>query len=126
MKDRYYLGLKAWDMGYDAHLTVHYLGELSQEDKTRIAIWIDKHQLTNYHFHVARDSIAMFGPKNNIPVLKLRMINDELTKLQQECEQIWGKVSDYPWNPHITLKFIPGQTIHIPELIRLSGFNLYT
>lgn len=123
-----YIGLRATNMGFDAHMTLLYTGHLSpvQELKVQRALdWIDS-RLKYQVFNMDRKSIEMFGPNKDIPVLTLYP-KDDLNEIR---ESLIGKGVPAPsafaeFNPHITLKLNHNYTIEIPPRIRLVGLGLY-
>ncbi len=118
-----YIGLKANGMGFDAHLTVMYTGDLEPDQESHVENILST--LGSPAFYVERDSIVMFGPNNNIPVLKvtptLAMWN--LRKILDSSHI--PSPSEFPWNPHITLEFEPDSTLEIPPVIHLNQLGLY-
>lgn len=120
-----YIGYKAHDIGFDAHLTVLFMGLEEIDAREQIAI---QQELTE-HFKstevVFRKDIQMFGPENDIPVLTIHptvaMIN-----LRIHLANKYGNKSQFKeWNPHITLDFDHTETIHLPWSIRLTDLGVY-
>lgn len=124
MMKKAYIGLRAWDMGFDAHLTVAFLGDIDQEREFYIREKIAQHRWDQRIFYVARKKIELFGPNNDIPVitvavpLSLRGLVEEMAHMGIEQNSEW------PWNPHISLKLEDTDTIHIPVVIRLDKLYL--
>jgi hypothetical protein len=120
-----YISFKAQDMGFDAHLTVLYLGEDEPTREQRFAF--DKIMADGKW---QGDSLAkrwfidLFGPETNIPVLRV-FVPPELLAFRMLCESIMGNGSEYKnWNPHITLDLAHNDTIHIPSEIKLTDLSL--
>lgn len=121
----YYIGMKAQDLGFDAHLTVRYLGQLDKERQHYVKDILSNIKTSD--IYVERKALAMFGPKKNLPVVKVRLLNPDLTWVQQTLDKYGiASASDYAWNPHISIKLerVRG-TLHIPKIIRLTDLNLY-
>lgn len=122
-----YIGLQATGMGYDAHMTLLYTGNLTDSAEARVQRILDSlgTRLKYRVFSLDRKSIEMYGPNKDIPVLTLHMHKD----LQRIREQLIGKgvpsPSEFGFNPHITLKLNHHYTVEIPPKIRLVGLGLY-
>lgn len=117
------VAMEAHDMGFDAHLTVHYLGDDVPDEKLyeiRDTLEQSKYQGILY---VLRKSIKMFGPYGNIPVVTVS-VPRELKNLNRRLQEIYPTPSEYIWNPHITLDQ-NAETIRIPTAIRLDKIGLY-
>lgn len=111
-------------MGFDAHLTVLYLGELRTE-RDEVDEYLEANNLNGLSAMVIRDSVDLFGPELTIPVLKV-FPPVELWDLRKKVEhELWNESQFKVWNPHITLDFDSAGTIHIPEYIKLREFGLY-
>lgn len=130
MSDRpTYIGLKASDMGFDAHLTVMYLGKMNSEKETKVRDVI--HRIGRQEFLVARKGIRFFGEMFNIPVVLVEDVDESarysLATLRKRLEHPYGlkSKSEYPFNPHITLKFDHYNTVNIPLTIKLDRLGLY-
>lgn len=126
MSDRpTYIGLKAGDMGFDAHLTLLYLGKLNPEKEAKARHALS--QIGRQEFLVARKGIRLFGADFDIPVVLVEDITDNLKKLRKRLERTYGLVSrsEYGFNPHITLKLDHYQTVNIPMTIKLDQLGLY-
>lgn len=127
-KKKNYVGFKAWDMGFDAHLTVLFTGEL--EPQKELILQDILHEIGPQTNYVYPHKIALFGPDNDIPVLRVQA-NESLFLLREQLIK-WGvpNKSDYDFTPHITLK-LPHrgeplfQTLHIPTIIKLSNLGYY-
>jgi 2'-5' RNA ligase len=124
MSDRpTYIGLRAWDMGFDAHLTVLYTGPLDKEreDYVRQVIY----DIGPANFLVFRRGIEIFA--GDIPVVTVTPHEGALFLLREMLEQEYGIISPstFPFNPHISLKLNELNTIHIPKVIKLDKLGLY-
>jgi hypothetical protein len=127
MQDNY-IGFIASHMGFDAHLTVMYTGPLSDEQKASIGIFLSN--ITTTEFVVcSRWEIAMFGPDNNIPVLRV-IPTPYLWYLRRQIEkneEIPKPSAFTDWNPHITLPDfgLYHKDIVLPSTIQLEGFGIH-
>jgi hypothetical protein len=130
-----YLGFKAYDMGYDAHLTLLYLGDMddqgNREDRRRlneVHEWIYRNimRLSGDAF-VSRVDFAMLGPNNNIPVLKVAPPPELWTWRMKAIKDLWNGSEFNNWSPHITLPNLETfqEKITLPNPIRLGNFGLY-
>jgi 2'-5' RNA ligase len=128
ISDKTYVGLKAQGMGFDAHLTVHCLGKISiLQERLAVTVinnWLD---FSNGIYFVERMGIELFGPVNDIPVVKVGLINDDLFELNRKFKQhsYLPDPSEFEWNPHITLNLKSNETIRIPKIIKLTDLGLY-
>lgn len=124
-----YVGLKANNMGFDAHLTVFYLGEITQvqEQLARRVLEDFDYSYPNQIFYVERENISMFGPNNDIPVLTVMPMSGALERLRDMFADhaYLPNPSEFDWNPHITIKFKYGAPIILPGLIELTNLGLY-
>lgn len=123
VSDKTYVAFKALDMGFDAHMTVIYLGKISVLQERLAQTIIDEFP---YLYQVGRNNIEMFGPNNDIPVVTV-IPPVGIWKLRKKLEQYsyLPNPSEYAWNPHITLDAKPNQVIIIPPAIRLTMLGLY-
>ncbi len=120
-----YIGLKAWDMGFDAHLTLIYTGKMSADREARTRFEMERvTKGLNYTFQALRRNIQMFGPLYNIPVLTVQPDQGLLILMKQLQLHIPSK-SQYKWNPHITLNLDSSETINLPHIIKLDRLNIY-
>lgn len=119
-----HLGLEVMDMGFPAHLTIHYLGTTDRRQQLEIQDWIHEQQLKFQTFYATRKSIDLFGPRNNLPVVRVTL-TDEVIALHEEAKRRWPGPGNYPWTPHITIKLEEAPTVHIPTVFKLINFNLY-
>lgn len=116
-----YVGVKAFGMGFDAHLTVYYFGDERDPDEVEAFIVNDIHKQREYY--AVRKEIAMFGYNHDIPVA-LVIPGPYLSKLQRKIVHHFGQVSEFDWNPHITLKLDHNDVI-IPKIITLGQLGVY-
>lgn len=124
-----YVGLKANNMGFDAHLTVFYLGEITKLQETLAERVLEDFD-HNYHdqeFYAHRTGIKLFGPNNDIPVMTVDPASGALPRLREMLEQhsYLPNPSEFDWNPHITIKLRYGTPIILPSLIMLTSLGLY-
>lgn len=121
-----YIAYKAQGMGFDAHLTVLYLGEhepTEQEHKLFNGL-VDSGFNWPKTTIVQRWFIDLFGPETNIPVVRV-FVSPAMIAFRKACEAILGNGSEYKgWNPHITLDLTHLNTIHIPHEIQLTDLSL--
>ena len=118
-----YVGFKAWDMGFDAHLTVCYFGPSATVDTICEIDEIIKQPKWQGPAWVQRDSLALFGPYENVPVLRVT-VQPELLELREELERF--SVSKFlKWNPHITLDLDRPDVLHLPARIKLDDLGVY-
>ncbi len=118
-----YIGLKAKGLGFDAHLTLMYTGDLTDEQEEHIE-WLIQPYVREYDCF--RHRIEMFGPNHDIPVVT---VNPEpaiwgLRNLLEMSHAI-PNPSTLIWTPHITLKWEDPVTLHIPNRIKLTNLDLY-
>jgi hypothetical protein len=127
MAKKNYVGLQAVNMGFEAHLTLIYTGDLSPHKEALYEEIIDSlGKRIRYHvFNLDRNNIEMFGPNHDIPVLRLNM-SANLNDLRNELiDRGIRNVSEYSFNPHISLKLDNHYTVEIPPRVRLVGLGLY-
>lgn len=118
-----YVGLKAKDMGFDAHLTVVYFGPNADKRKITEIHKIISDPIYSGKLWVKRTGIELFGVNRTIPVL-LVDVPDELLKLREILEPFSS--SQYKdWNPHITLRIKSQTEIRIPYFIELTDLGVY-
>lgn len=127
--DKTYIGYKALGMGFDAHLTVMYLGQISKLQEDLAVRFLKDHAemfMFNDYMTARRLKISMFGPNNNIPVVEVAVPNG-LHKLRDDLENhsYLPSPSEFAWNPHITLKINGDDPIFIPSFITLTHLGLY-
>ncbi len=123
-RDATYIGMKAWDMGFDAHLTIMYLGPMSYNERNT-ARWLTDIMRDKYReVYVLRNKIEIFA--ENTPVITVVEHENSLTRLRKWFEEE-GLVSPstFPFNPHISLNLDVPSTLHLPPQIKLSNLNLY-
>lgn len=110
-------------MGFDAHLTLIFTGEMEPEEESLVKEIVYEASYKSYM--VERKEIAMFGPEKNIPVIKV-LDNLDLHSLRERLLQRGVRsASEYSWNPHITLRLDHAQTLRIPRFITLGELDLY-
>lgn len=123
-----YLGFKVKDMGFDAHLTVLYLGYITH-DQEKIArvnefLAMNRDELSGSDY-VIRHDIELFGPEKNLPVVTV-MVGKHLWAIRKMAElQLWNASEFKDWNPHITLDLEAPGDLRIPKAIKVSDFGLY-
>jgi 2'-5' RNA ligase len=121
-----YIGYKAQGMGFDAHLTILYLGRenLGPEKELEVVDFLEGDSWLSAP-KVMRQTIDLFGPNNDIPVIRV-MVPPELTWLRNEALKEFGNGSEFKdWNPHITLDLIHLDIVRIPFEIQLTDLGLY-
>ncbi len=116
-----YIGFQAHGFGFEAHLTMSYLGKMIEQYEDEVHKILGT--LTNRAFYVERNSINLFGPNKDIPVITVN-VDTELMDLKKTLDALIEDNSSYEWNPHITLDTSIGD-LCIPQRIRLSNLNLY-
>lgn len=120
-----YVGLKANNMGFDAHLTVHYLGKTPEgvEDTyfKEVEEYVESRK--NFSTRVFRTGIKLFGYRN-IPVMTVSVL-PELAFMKEDLEKMIPSASEYKWNPHITLKLKEMNTIMLPPMVSLDRLAIY-
>lgn len=130
--EKTYVGLKAQGMGFDAHLTVHYCGNLTSTQERYIRFLLNEWDGPR-EFTVVPSHIKMFG-KNDFPVpvvVVSRFTTDpensgrSLIDLNNFLHDNFPSPSKFRWEPHITLKIPFRQDLHIPHEIRLTELDLY-
>lgn len=125
VSDKTYVALKADGMGFDAHMTVIYLGQISKLQERLASQVLEYYQRLSYYY-VERLNITCFGDNNDIPVLRVRPpvgLWDLRTELKQHC--YLPNPNKYEWSPHITLKLDHDYPVIIPPIIRLYDLGLY-
>lgn len=121
-----YIGFKAQHMGFDAHLTVMYLGRhLTESDAKCINGILD--EIGRDVMFVERNRIEIF--RHGTPVVTVTPIEGQgdLYGVRKQLED-YGleSKSEFDFNPHITLKMKNrDHTIYIPKIIRLDHLGLY-
>lgn len=121
-----YLGYKVEGMGFDAHMTVLYLGECDDGQVGKVNEFLAAHRdVFAGASYVARRNFALFGPKNDVPVLTVTPGKDiwGIRKLAEAS--LWNGSEFLDWNPHITLSPKPAETVIISPMIRVTHFGLY-
>lgn len=122
-----YVGFKAMDMGFDAHLTIAYYGKLTEGEELRIKNFIS-HPLWYGPVYVVRDKLDLFGAWKSTPVLRVG-VPDIIYQFHDELlaaiPSEYHKDDSLPWTPHITLKFDKADIIHIPKVIQLNYLGIY-
>lgn len=123
-KPTFWVQLKALDMGFDAHFTLHWLGEepTGNPRANSILSWVDRH--SDYSTHVKPIDFAFFGPPDDIVPVVTLSIFDDLWHMKDELEEILPSPSEFTWKPHITLKGLGRNPIFIPEIIKLHDPTL--
>lgn len=116
-----YVGMKACNMGFDAHLTVHYINGIEQELENKIEDYLNERK--NFATKVFRTGIKLFGYRN-IPVMTVSVL-PELAYLKEDLEKIVPSKSDYDWNPHITIKLKEMNTITLHPVTTLDRLAIY-
>lgn len=122
MDTKAYIGLVAWDMGFDAHMTLHFIGELDKERADYVLHTLKElGPITSLALRTTLDCFGSAGAP--VPVVKL-VVSQDLVDYRSMLSQA-GIINDTDsqWKPHITLK-IPDPThatIHIPQSIKLTG-----
>lgn len=111
------------DMGFDAHLTIHYLGDIDFSIRHKFGSFLAQQQLDRYVTAVKPIAIKMFGPEKNIPVVTVDVM-DDLQTLKSTLEKIYPQQSEYSWNPHITLGKVGWDLVVIPTIIKIKGIHL--
>lgn len=120
-----YIGFKAHGFGFDAHLTVLYIGEQSPELVPHIREYLAETFRFSYPLRVLRESLDLFGPDRTIPVARVTVDND-MRSLRNSLERRFENASQFKdWNPHISLDISVAQDIKLPYIIELTDFGLY-
>lgn len=127
-----YIGFKALDMGFDAHLTMLYTGDLSFDQVRDIEFALEHMSLKYNGDWVERKALDLFGPidsdtlRATTPVVVVN-VSENLKMLREILiDMEFPNPSEYPWNPHISLDFSSGMhTIKIPPMIRITNLGLY-
>lgn len=117
-----YVGFKAYDMGFDAHLTVCYFGDKASGETVASINKILANPKWQGPAYVARKGLDFFGPNNDIAVLKVAAPM-YMWELRSELEQF--SASEWGWNPHITLELNGPETICLPAVIKLDKLGVY-
>lgn len=116
-----YIGYKAEGMGFDAHLTLLYTGDLDSPLLLKYAeSLVDRYGHTD-GLEVIRDEIIMFGT-NPVVLLEVPLM---LTEIHNLFVKHWPVVHSNAWRPHITIKYNHDDTILIPKRIRLHSLGVY-
>ena len=120
-----YIGLKALGMGFDAHLTVFYLGRnMIQAEIEQVKALL--YQIGTVEIVVERNRIEMFSRETPALTVKPIAVLGDLYNLRKIIEESgFVSPSEYPFNPHITLRLNNGNDIHIPRFIKLNQLGLY-
>lgn len=122
-----YIAYKAQDMGFDAHLTVLYLGSENLDDETEAQVkeYLATSPSAVDAIHCMRIGIDMFGPRRDLPVVRVT-VPPVMVWLRNELVREFGNASEFKdWNPHITLDFAHTNEINIPFHINLNELGLY-
>jgi 2'-5' RNA ligase len=124
-----YLGFKALDMGFDAHLTVLYLGNITheQEKLDSVATFLEgfRQEFHDSSSYVIRNDIQMFGPNKDIPVVRV-IPNKQMWYWRKLAESMLWNASEFKeWNPHITIDLNAPSNIILPKVIKVTDFGLY-
>jgi 2'-5' RNA ligase len=124
--DPSYIGFKAWGFGFDAHLTMVWTNKLDANQVREISQILRNSVSPSYFSLAKRLDFAMFGPDQDIPVLLVDP-HEEIHVLREVLVEHPNipNPSEYPWNPHITLKLVPRQPLVIPPIIKLSHLDVY-
>ena len=125
MKGCTYIGLKAQNMGFDAHLTVFYLGRNMNKEEVELVKAL-LFQIGTVDIVVERSKIEMFSKDTPVVTVKSIPVLGDLYMLRKAIEQSgFVSPSQYPFNPHISLRLNNGNDIHIPRFIKLNQLGLY-
>lgn len=119
-----YIGYKALGMGFDAHLTLLYTGNLEEDQAKSIEEFLLTIDPSLNHFMGVRQEIKMFGPNNDIPVVTV-MVPDYIHKLRETL--IKAEIpnpSEFSWNPHVTLD-LSVYSIRLPLGMTFDDLGLY-
>lgn len=120
-----YIGFKAWGLGYDAHLTLIYTGDLSDQQVTELRTLLLKTVPSTFYSLAKRLEFAMFGPKHDVPVIKVECIEEVIILRESLLSYGVPNPSEWGWNPHITLQLTPEQPLVIPSIFKLSHLDVY-
>lgn len=120
-----YIGFKAWGLGFDAHMTLLYTGDLSPEDEKTVENTISRAVNSSFYSVATRQYLDLFGPDLNVPVLRVSVMDELLALREHFIAAGVPNPSEYHYNPHISLQFIENQPLVIPAYIRLSHLGLY-
>jgi 2'-5' RNA ligase len=120
-----YIGLKAWDMGFDAHFTLYYFGrENSRVEEMRYFLDEFKYATQYNGEFVRRASIDLFH--DDLPVVRVEMDPySQLHTLRNRLLDEFKNVSQYEFTPHITLDLKEDCNIILPPMIKLSDLDVY-
>lgn len=117
-----YIGFKAWDLGFDAHMTFIYTGKMSEDEISLTKKLL--HERGEVKALAIRNKIDMFG-YGRVPVVTL-WVTPALKQFRRELiAKGVPNPSKYKWNPHITLKLNHDDTITIPKYIKLTDLDIY-
>ena len=120
-----YIGLKAWGFGFDAHMTLLYTGNLTSSEEKTVQDLISRAVTSSFYSVAVRANLDLFGPELNVPVLRMSVM-DEIYALREHFISMGvPNLSEYGFNPHITLQFVENQPLVIPSHFRLSHLGLY-
>lgn len=119
----YWLEFKAWDMGFDAHLTLHWMGKCEGTQTFPIRKWLAETQVGTYTTYVKPTGIEIFGSDNEVAVVTVDTFPD-ITEMKNQVEELFPSPSEFSFRPHITLKGIGFNSITIPPIIKLSGLTI--
>jgi hypothetical protein len=108
---------EALNLGFDAHLTILYKGEMTPIEFDKIKELFEEHKLIKRH-EAYRRNLALFGPRKDIPVIKVD-ISPYLAGMHWSLVDLVGSGSEFDWDPHITLDY-EAFIITIPTIIRLA------
>ncbi len=114
-----YIGLHANGMGFEAHLTLMFLGNLDKDRADYVFEIIE--ELPYLDFTVKPQSLECFGKKPVITVNNNTTMTNYLEKLKHRGIESASKFLAF--NPHITLK-MPTNLDHcliVPRIIQLTG-----
>lgn len=116
-----YIGYKAEDMGFDAHMTIMWLGKLDKERSDYV-----KSLLKDWPYHNAVVEPIKITNFYSTPVVRVKVPEEILSLLRYLNAHGVESASEFPFNPHISL-YLPGDgsTLKIPGKIILSELGLY-
>ncbi len=130
-----------WVGREQVHLTLRFIGNATEEQKTQLEAGLAAIKVAPFSFHL--ESVGQFPPKGKARVLwvGLRRV-DALNQLQTQVEAVaiscGFEHADHPFSPHITLarfravpasaeleRYIQEHSAFKSELIKVEQFILY-
>lgn len=112
-------------MGFNAHLTLIYTGDLTKEKASEIEELLLTVDPGFHHFMGVRQEIKMFGSHNSIPVVTVMVPNQIIELRKYLLNNGIPSPSEFDWTPHVTLDLETSSTIRLPLGMMFDELGIY-